>query len=72
MMVVRIKLPHGKDIIILNMHFSYHMAKKERGYVRDGYNAVLDKLEEWINRHKVDLLVGDFNGAAKEHQSFGG
>ena len=64
MMVVEIALPHGKNVTILNMHFSYHKAKKEPGYVRGGYDVVINKLEELIKRHGVDLLVGDFNGAA--------
>ena len=65
MMVVRIDLPHGKAVKILNMYFSYHQAKKEVGY-KDAYKQVINKMVELITNHGVHLLVGDFNGAASK------
>ena len=65
MMVVQIELPHGKTVRILNMHFSYHQAKKEVGY-KKAYDTVINKMVEFITNHDVHLLVGDFNGAAKD------
>ena len=65
MMVVRVDLPHGKSVKILNMHFSYHQAKKETGY-KDAHRRVINKMVELIEKHGVQLLTGDFNGAAKD------
>ena len=65
MMVARLDLPHGKSVRILNMHFSYHQAKKETGY-KEAYKQVINKMVELIYRHGVHLLIGDFNGAAKD------
>ena len=64
-MVVKIELPHGKAVKILNMHFSFHQAKREVGY-KEAYKLVINKMVELITNHGVHLLVGDFNGAAKD------
>ena len=65
MMVVKVELPHGKAVKILNMHFSHVQAKKDTGY-REAYKLVINKMVELIVNHGVHLLVGDFNMAAKD------
>ena len=56
-------------LVILNMHFHHETAKRISG-LKQGFKNVLGKMAEFIERHGVQMVIGDFNNAVEELPAF--